>query len=728
MLTKRLFKIGLLLVMSLSLYGCLVSPDAAILDYAGNWVNFIDYYLPPTGTSTDSIMDFGLSGNDRRFMLTETKLKLSTNGGETYFDAIGPEGIKTVVYNVGTNWFIAAGEGGKIWISQDGMTWEERKSGTTATINKLDATDGGSLIGVTDNSIIFSSDSGVSWHSYDSIVRSPREQIGPSARAASSNRLYGITSGNGIWVAVGSSGIILTSADSGSSWTQRVSGTDSNLLYVGYANGIFVAVGDTGPSWTTNEKSVILTSSDGVTWTPRSSGTMDALKSVAYGNNTFVAVGANSVILTSSNGITWTTRSSGLGGLNFIPQLNSVIFDASANIFHAVGQGGAYLRSPDGVTWTDKRGGNYNKMQGIAYGNSTFVSVGDMGTIITSPDGTTWTTRTSGTTNWLGGITYGNGMFVAVGSAGTILTSSDGVTWTKTASGASGLLYKVAFGNGAFVAVEYYGKIFTSTNGTTWTQRTSGITNDALFGITYGNGTFVAVSYSGKIITSVDGITWTQRSSGGSYFFYDVTFGNGLFMAVGENGAIITSPDGIAWTSGSSGVTTALYGATYGNEVFIVVGATGKVLLSFDGLTWKNGGSVSTNSLFSVTAGNSRFVGVGEWGTIIPSEQICTAILTSDFKMGIPVVNFNGAYYWAALQYAPGTTSDIMFKLTNAGSITDPAVFGSCQASTLSESGGVYKLQMPGIKFNSSYYWVNLDSVPTTDGQVWFRLSAAGVK
>jgi hypothetical protein len=51
---------------------------------------------------------------------------------------------------------------------------------------------------------------------------------------------------------------------------------------VTYGNGLFVAVGEDG---------TILTSPDGVTWTQRTSGTSNWLNGVAYGNGLFVAVG-----------------------------------------------------------------------------------------------------------------------------------------------------------------------------------------------------------------------------------------------------------------------------------------------------------------------------------------------------------------------------------------------------------------------------------------------------
>src|SRR5262245_21657002 len=56
-------------------------------------------------------------------------------------------------------------------------------------------------------------------------------------------------------------------------WTSRPSGTSADLNCVAYGNNIFVAVGET---------QAILTSADGITWTPR---VVEArLSGVTYGN------------------------------------------------------------------------------------------------------------------------------------------------------------------------------------------------------------------------------------------------------------------------------------------------------------------------------------------------------------------------------------------------------------------------------------------------------------
>jgi hypothetical protein len=85
-------------------------------------------------------------------------------------------------------------------------------------------------------------------------------------------------------------GVIFTSSDNGSTWTQRHSGAYNYLSEVTYGNGIFVAIGDFG---------TILSSTDGTFWTSRSSGTSNGLNKITYGNGTFVVVGSGGIILQS---------------------------------------------------------------------------------------------------------------------------------------------------------------------------------------------------------------------------------------------------------------------------------------------------------------------------------------------------------------------------------------------------------------------------------------------
>ena len=70
------------------------------------------------------------------------------------------------------------------------------------------------------------------------------------------------------YVAVGSSGKILTSSD-GTSWTSRTSGTTSNLVGVTYGNSKFLTMTGSMDNGT-NSTATVLTSSDGTSWTSSS--------------------------------------------------------------------------------------------------------------------------------------------------------------------------------------------------------------------------------------------------------------------------------------------------------------------------------------------------------------------------------------------------------------------------------------------------------------------------
>ncbi len=278
-------------------------------------------------------------------------------------------------------------------------------------------------------------------------------------------------------------------------WQLRKENTPASGL--GFGNGVFVAVGYTGS---------VMTSSGGTTWTSRDPGTSASLSGVAYGNGTFAAVGENGTILTSAdNGVSWTNRPSGaVGSLRGITYSNGV--------FAAVGDNGTILTSTDnGATWVVKNSGAIGSLWDIASGNGVFVAVGDGGIIMTSADnGAAWISKVSETIEDLRGVVSGGGIFVTVGMFGTILTSADnGATWTSQASGLSADLdfYGIAYGNGMFVAVgENYasgtGQIMTSADGTTWLSRTSPILQDQLLAVAFGKGTFVALSFTGAIIQS----------------------------------------------------------------------------------------------------------------------------------------------------------------------------------------------------------------------------------
>ena len=225
------------------------------------------------------------------------------------------------------------------------------------------------------------------------------------------------------------------------------------LSGVAYGDGLFVAVGDVG---------TIITSADGTNWVLRQSGTTDGLSDVAYGNGEFVAVGSvqlpncyeclESITVTSSDGISWVSSAA------ILPE--EFVFDRiTFGNGHFVASGGdpegpplpILLTPTDGVKWFYS-----GRVDGtplwlgskVGFGNGQFVAVGNS-SIGTSFDGTNWVQRLSAVTNGLSSIAYGNGQFVAVG-VGAVFVSTNGNYWVQRISDTPIDLSDIAYGSGQF--------------------------------------------------------------------------------------------------------------------------------------------------------------------------------------------------------------------------------------------------------------------------------------
>jgi hypothetical protein len=267
--------------------------------------------------------------------------------------------------------------------------------------------------------------------------------------------------------------------------------------------GVFVAVGEGG---------AILTSPDGAHWTTQSSPTSLDLFGVAFGAGRFVAVGGNDVsgagivLAGSADGSSWTVEdvSSTLAA-----PLSSVRFLDRA--FVAVGNG-AEMTSSDGLAWSDPGAcaaaiaGPTVDFFDVAYGAGTYVVVGTHngtdgsgnltydGYIATSSDGTNWGALPQ-TSAYLSGVTWGGGRFVAVGRGGAILTSSDATSWSPVSVAAldaskTPYLISVASADGAYVATGNYvgvspstGFLVRSADATSWSVAPVGVN---VYGLAHG--------------------------------------------------------------------------------------------------------------------------------------------------------------------------------------------------------------------------------------------------
>ncbi len=414
--------------------------------------------------------------------------------------------------------------------------------------------------------------------------------------------LWGVAYGNGVFVAVGSFGSILTSTD-GADWTARDSGTLQALSGVEWCGTQFVAVGGQG---------IVLTSADGFTWTAQQTGTTEALYGVASNGSTLVVVGWRGTVITSRDGVVWTNRDAGTDE----PQRGVCWTGAE---FISVGRNATVLKSPDGTSWTAYQlviGGLVypEDLNAIATNGSRLVVAGSNG-LLSSADGATWEQHGGGRAN---GIAWGGGLFVAPSLYGRIATSPDGTAWTwqPTDQDISDL-WAAVWGAGRFVVSGSYGLMYSSLSGATWenhyfdaTAREHKVMD--LEAVTSMPGKHVAVGWWGIVLTSPDGAMWAAWDSGTERFLSDVAWGGSKLVAVGERGTILTSADGEVWIPRTSGTTTWLTGVAWGAGRWVAIGSGGTIRTSTDAVTWvAPQSSPTTGSLSDLVWTGTQFVAVG---------------------------------------------------------------------------------------------------------------------
>ena len=506
--------------------------------------------------------------------------------------------------------FVAVGAGGTILSSSDGTNWAYRYTANQTAWNAVTYADGRFVVVGTApgfNTLILHSTDGLHW-----------EKIPIGNFFAQLSVAYG----NGRFIAVGTFSI-MTSTD-GTNWA-LVLNYNKELESVTYANGLFVATGDDGS---------ILTSTNGTAWQPRVSGTTRRLLGVTYGAGRFVAAGARGTMLTSLDATTWTAVTSGTPD-----RLEGV--DFSNGRFIAVGENGTIVTSTNGTAWTKQNFGVTRDLDGLTVANGLLMVVGKGGNILTSPDGVHYTTQTTGVTNDLHGVTWGGGLWVAVGEPGIVLTSSNAVNWTTNAVGTASSLKGVTYANGQWLAVGTQGTIVRSTDGVTWTTKVTSPAYD-LNDVAFGNGVYLVAGdgpndANGSLFRSFDGVTWMNVNN-----FYPgknlrgLTFANGLFLITANDGEFFTTTQGSLF--GNSSIPAANYDnlrdAIYAHGLWIVVGNRGTIATSPDLVNWTRRASRTFENQHQIALLDGKLVVIGNRGTVLQSGRFVTELEPPAFLPG----------------------------------------------------------------------------------------------
>jgi hypothetical protein len=316
------------------------------------------------------------------------------------------------------------------------------------------SSDGTKLVAWGSGALYTSPDSGTTW-----ILRT---NVGTTYNVASS------ADGTKL-VAVGSSGSsILTSADSGASWTAQIPPIFTTWRSVASsADGTKLVILPMGGQ--------IYNSPDsGVSWIPRTpSASWYGVASSADGVR-LIAAGSSGIYTSTNSAVTWTLRISLF--LNALSSGGPYVASSSdgVKLVAAVRNGVIFTSTDAGLTWIGQNSGSrlWTAVASSSDGTRLIAAengiTGGSGTIYTSQDsGVTWIAQNSGARNWTSLAASADGTkLVATVSGGFVYTSQQ-MNASSTSLGAAGYLVGAQsaaiellhVGNGQFVPLSHEGSI-----------------------------------------------------------------------------------------------------------------------------------------------------------------------------------------------------------------------------------------------------------------------------
>lgn len=180
----------------------------------------------------------------------------------------------------GLDRFVAVGARGAIVTSDDGLTWTPQTSGTDADLQGVTFANGRFVAAgknAAGKAVVLSSENGQAW----------------KAQALDLPGFVGLAYGQGRFVAVGSGGLVATSAD-GTAWTKAATPAQGDLYGVAFGAGRFLAVGAAG---------LVLTSPDGAVWTKVAGTGAQPLYAVTFAAGRFFVAGDKGMVGYSADGL-----------------------------------------------------------------------------------------------------------------------------------------------------------------------------------------------------------------------------------------------------------------------------------------------------------------------------------------------------------------------------------------------------------------------------------------
>jgi hypothetical protein len=205
-----------------------------------------------------------------------------------------------------------------------------------------------------------------------------------------------------------SSAIVITTnsrSTMGLAWYAAKSPVKTDLQGICFSNGVYVATGDAG---------VILTSADGTNWVTRKSGLANFLSSIATWPGGWIAVGSAGSLVTSSDAVNWVSKP--LPTTNWLWRVRWL-----AGRLQVMGQNGALFTSTNASSWTSVNTGVTAWLDDMASVGGSLYLAGDGGVLLNSDDGYAWQPINSTTSSALYALGTLDGQLAAAGAGGSIL-------------------------------------------------------------------------------------------------------------------------------------------------------------------------------------------------------------------------------------------------------------------------------------------------------------------
>ena len=583
------------------------------------------------------------------FVAVATDSVMTSPDGINWAERLAPTGFwRSITYGNGLFVATTSWANPDIMVSTDGINWVD---------SYFQYYPGTQLLSIVYGNGLFVT---VNYYGYPVILTSP-DGINWTPQTAPDYGeyiTYGTPGGNPLFVVVGRYSTIYTSSDT-ITWTSRTS-PSGNWNSVTYGDGIFVATGSFG--------SII--SYDGINW----KYPVKEFSSITYGNGRFIATALPPLsrgVFYSTDGLVWNSPMVGANSDNW-----SAVTYGQGTFVAVSNQGttGNVMYSTDGSTWSNvTTGTNQKSWTAIAYGDGQFIAIAPWdddtsSNVMISSDGINWNNRypINFTSNC---ISYGNGYFAVASSNSSVpnvaLTTVETImfnVWQYSSVPAASYT-GITYGSTGFVAVSST-SFAIGFNPTIWVDplqlniQTKLFFNNIWNGLAYGNGAFVAVG-QGRIQTTLDyGNNWSSFTVSN---VSSITYSHDLetFVAISNtftNGSY-TSQDAIAWTQNNNlpNVPSASTAIAYGNGLYVaVLQGDSNVLYSHDGVYWSvtTSGTVAS-SWKSIIYTQEQFIVSSNDGSSMTSSN--GIIWTYTGPRVFPSGQFNNISYANGLYFATST-------------------------------------------------------------------------